>query len=203
MANYSAIKYNFNLPTGTTNGSGNNIELIKTLTASSSNNLTLVNGASSVVLDDTYKTYLIKFINIHPQTDNVHFKVDGTTDGSNFNVNQHNTIFAAGHNEGGDSTLLEYRTGQDVANATGPLFVQYQGGSADECFSGEMFLFNPSSTTFVKHYLANLQEYHRIDYIFDIHIGGYFNTTSAITGLKFQFSSGNIDAGTIKLYGIR
>ena len=78
MANYSAIKYNFNLPTGTTNGSGNNIELIKTLTASSSNNLTLVNGASSVVLDDTYKTYLIKFINIHPQTDKVHFKVDGT-----------------------------------------------------------------------------------------------------------------------------
>ena len=145
MANYSAIKYNFNLPTGTTNGSGNNIELIKTLTASSSNNLTLVNGASSVVLDNTYKTYLIKFINIHPQTDNVHFKVDGTTDGSNFNVNQTNAIFAAGHNEGGDSTLLEYRSEQDVAEGTGPLFVQYQGGSADECFSGEMFLFNPSS----------------------------------------------------------
>ena len=203
MANYSAIKYNFNLPTGTTNGSGNSIELIKTLTASSSANLTLINGASSVVLDGTYKTYLIKFINIHPQTDNVHFKVDGTTDGSNFNVVQTNSIFAAGQNEGGDSTLFEYRAGQDVAQGTGPLFVQYQGGSADECFSGEMFLFNPSSTTFVKHYSANLQEYHRVDYIFDIHIGGYFNTTSAITGLKFQFSSGNIDAGTIKLYGIR
>ena len=112
-------------------------------------------------------------------------------------------IFAAGHNEAGDSTLLEYRTEQDVAQGTGPLFVQYQGGNADECFSGEMFLFNPSSTTFVKQYSANLQEYHRVDYIFDIHIGGYFNTTSAITGLKFQFSSGNIDSGTIKLYGIR
>tara|TARA_B110000285_G_scaffold225046_1_gene282693 strand:+ start:487 stop:1098 length:612 start_codon:yes stop_codon:yes gene_type:complete len=203
MANYSAIKYNFNLPTGTTNGSGNNLELIKTLTASSSANLTLINGASSVVLDNTYKTYLIKFINIHPQTDNVHFKMDGTTDGSNFNVNQHNTIFAAGHNEGGDSTLLEYRTGQDVANATGPLIVQYQGGSADESFSGEMFLYNPSSTTFVKHYTGRFNEYHRVDYTFDIHVAGYFNNASALTGLKFQFSSGNIDAGTIKLYGIR
>ena len=31
----------------------------------------------------------------------------------------------------------------------------------------------------------------------------YCTTTSAITGFRVNFSSGNIDAGTVKLYGIK
>ena len=36
----------------------------------------------------------------------------------------------------------------------------------------------------------------------DTFIGGYINTTSAIDEVQFKMSTGNIDAGTISLFGI-
>jgi len=190
--------------TGTTTGvtDTNQLVLIKTLTASSSGDLTFVNGASSVVLDNTYKTYLFKFINIHPETDNVDFVINYTTDGTNFNVTQTSTMFAAGHAEDNSATFLEYRTGADVAQGTNPQVAENLGNGNDECFSGELFLFNPSSTTFVKHWQGNTATYNQANYSLNHFSAGYANTTSAVTGVEFKMSSGDIDLGTIKLYGI-
>ena len=179
---------------------------IKKLTASSSSTLSFVDGASSVVLDDTYKEYLFTFNNIHPDTDDRYFEFNGSIDsGSNYNVTKTTTIFIAAHNESSDGTDLTYRTGQDLAQST-----DYQkllsygtvGGDNDQSLSGYLHLFNPSSTTFVKHFMSRTSASDPTDYQIDSYIAGYFNTTSAINAVTFRMASNNIQSGDICLYGI-
>ena len=204
MANYSAIKYNFNLPTGTTNGSGNSIELIKTLTADdSATNLTFVNGASNVVLDATYKTYLFKLINIHPKTNDTNFTVNFRDGGTNYDATKTSTAWQALHPESGGPSV-GYVTADDLSQATGEqILFEGLGGDADQSLSGEMFLFNPSSTTFIKHYMYRACNSQQSDQFRVAYKAGYCNVTAAIDGVKFTINSGNIESGTIKLYGIR
>jgi len=177
---------------------------IKTLTASSSSTLSFVHGSSDVVLDSTYPIYVFKFINIHPATNDILFEFNLSTDsGSNYNVAKTTTLFRARHTEGG-STELVYRTHDDLAQGT-----DYQhlttglGNDNDQSVNGTLHLFNPSSTTFVKHFLIDNNESHEGDGSSRNLIGGYGNTTSAVDAVQFRMSSGNIDAGTIKLYGIK
>jgi len=179
---------------------------IKTLTASSSATLSFVDGSNDVVLDSTYPIYRFEFISIHPQNDGsgINFSFNGSTDsGSNYNVTKTTSSFFAQHSEG-DDTDLRYEPSLDLAQDTGfqPL-TNFQGNDNDQSSSGEMFLFNPSSTTFVKHFLTKTNNVTASDYSVNLFIGGYFNTTSAINGIQFKFGSGNIDSGTIKLYGIK
>ena len=177
---------------------------IKKLTASSSANLTFVNGASNVILDSTYKEYLFTFNNLHPATDGVETHVNFTTDGTNFNVTKTSTVFDAEHNEADDYANLSYNTAMDLAQGTGDQQIgRSTSNNNDSCISGTLHLFNPSSTTFVKHYIATSNEAHTAPRSSNFYIGGYCNTTSAITGVRFDFSSGNIDSGSIKLYGIK
>ena len=181
--------------------------LIKTLTASSSGTLSFVHGASSVVLDGTYKKYIFKFINIHPQTDAQHFSFQSSINtGSSYGVTATTTLFRAYHNEGDSSAGLAYRADYDLAQSTN--FIPFSDGIAtgngnDECVAGYLHLYNPSSTTFVKHFTACFNEYHQADFSINGFIGGYFNTTSAVNAIRFQMSSGNIDSGIIKLYGVK
>ena len=180
------------------------VVLIKTLTASSSANLSFVHGTSDVVLDSTYPIYLFKCINIHPASDNQKFNVNFTTDGTNYNVTKTTTLFRAQHNEGDGDTSLAYDTGDDTAQGTGDQMLSTEiGADNDQCSSGELWLFNPSSTTFVKQFMSNFNGVMNIDYSNQDIMAGYCNTTSAVTGARFLFASGNIDAGTIKLYGIK
>ena len=175
---------------------------IKKLTASSSGTLSFVDGASSVVLDSTYKEYLFTFKDVHPATNASQFLVNYTTDGTNFNATQTSTMFAHGHAEDDSATLLEYRGGADVAQGVDPRLAENLGNGNDECFSGTMCLFNPSNTTFVKHWLGNTAAYNQANYSLNHFSAGYVNTTSAVTGVQFKMNSGNIDAGDICLYGI-
>ena len=177
---------------------------IKKLTASSSANLSFVNGSSDVVLDSTYKEYLFTFNNIHPANNDIVFQFNMSADGgSNYNVTKTTTVFRAYHAEGGGSTALEYRTGEDLAQGTGNQYLcTGQGNGNDESLVGTLHLFNPSSTTFVKHFIANFNNYHESDITQNYYIAGYANTTSAVNALQFSFGSGNIDAGDICLYGI-
>jgi len=186
-------------------GSDGSMILIKTLTASSSATLSFVDGTDDVVLDNTYPIYLFKFINMHPQTDNVHFEFNMSVDtGSNYNVTKTTTHFDALHNESGSAAGLTYLTARDLAQGTGfKTLVEEVGGSGDESCSGELYLFNPSSTTFVKHFISRINNYRRSDYSADHYTAGYGNTTSAVDAVQFKMSSGNIDAGTIKLYGLK
>jgi len=188
-------------------GAAESLTHIKTLTASSSATLSFVNGSSDVVLDSTYPIYLFKFINIHPATDGVDFTFQGSTDtGSNYGVTTTHAYFNAYHNEGGSAASLGYETVADLAQSTNEIELireQKLSGDNDHCGTGELFLFNPSSTTFVKHYISRTQANHNADYSMDSYIGGYLNTTSAIDAIRFKVNSGNIDAGTIKLYGLK
>ena len=184
---------------------GGSMVLIKTLTASSSSTLSFVHGSSDVVLDSTYPIYLFKFINIHPATDNTEFQFNGSDDDSShsYDVTKTTTFYRAYHDEGDSATALEYQTSKDLAQSTGFQTLAEYGNDNDQSTSGELYLFNPSSTTFVKHFLARNHYYGHDDQSSDDYIAGYCNVTAAIDGVQFAFASGNIDAGTIKLYGIK
>ena len=177
---------------------------IKKLTASSSANLSFVDGASSVVLDNTYKEYLFTFKDIHPATDDVGFMFNLSIDGgSNYNVTKTTTYFNAFHNEGDTLTSVQY-SDYDLAQNTGNQYLANDsvGNDNDQCASGFLHLFNPSSTTFVKHFIARVNHTHENQFTVDQNIAGYANTTSAVDGVRFSMESGNIDAGDICLYGI-
>jgi hypothetical protein len=179
--------------------------LIKTLTASSSSTLDFVHGTSSVVLDGTYKEYVFKFINCHPATDNVAFKVNfSINSGSNYNVTKTTTFFRAYHNEAGNDQGLTYSTGNDLAQQTDNQILQTDiGNGNDESLCGTLTLYDPSSTTFVKHFMARTNSNNYAAYSPDDFVAGYLNTTSAINGVQFSFSSGSISTGTIKMYGVK
>jgi len=180
--------------------------LIKTLTASSSGTLSFVDGSSDVVLDNTYPVYLFKFINMHPATDNVNFTVNFRDGGSAYDATKTSTSFGAYHDEGDSATGVNYEGSFDLAQSTSAQILGIGGSIGngnDESLTGTLHLFNPSSTVFVKHYISNIHFYNKDNYAINSFIAGYCNVTAAIDGVQFAMSSGNIDAGTIKLYGIK
>ena len=178
--------------------------LIKEQTASSSASISFVDGSGGVVFDNTYPIYLFKWINAHPATDDSRLEIQGTTDGSNYNTASTTTFFRSLHKEDGSTSAVQYETAHDEAQTTGFIDIDASiGNDNDQSTSGELFLFNPSSTTFVKHFISKSNSSSSGDFQVNTFVGGYFNTTSAITGIQFKQSSGNIDAGTIKLYGIK
>ena len=181
---------------------------IKTITASSSSTVSFVHGSSSVVFNNTYPVYCIKGIQIHPSSsDELGF--NGSIDtGSNYNVTKTTTHFYAIHAENGTQGHIYYNASEDIAQGTGfqNLTSASQIGTGnDDCADGELWIFNPSSTTYVKHFLARFayMDSRSPQYVYDCFTAGYFNTTSAIDAVQFKMGSGNIDAGTFKLYGIK
>ena len=176
---------------------------IKKLTASSSSTLSFVDGSSDVVLDNTYKEYLFTYKNMHRSTGTSFFQFDMSVDGgSNYNLQKTTTHFYTYHNEGGGGdTTVGYVDGWDKANGTGSQRLSNGNNGNDESTSGYLRLFNPSSTTFVKHFMARSISNNGV-YLEDNYTAGYGNTTSAVDAIKFEFSSGNIDTGDICLYGI-
>ena len=206
------VKYNNNSISAVTSAASipsGAMTLIKTLTASSSATLSFVDGSSDVVLDSTYPIYKFSFVNMHPATDSVFFQVNFSTDsGSNYNVTKTTTVFDAYHRENDTSQGLTYNSSNDLAQSTSfqNLTPEVQlGNDNDASISGSLFLFNPSSTTFVKHFMYEGNFMSALDPTWSInpYIAGYCNTTSAVDAVQFKMSSGNIDAGTIKLYGIK
>ena len=199
-----AIKFNSSANGFETGSAGGAMNTIKKLTASSSSTLSFVDGSSDVVLDNTYKEYIFVFNNMHPATDGANFTFQGSTDsGSNYNTTMTTTYFTAFHNEAGNDQSLTYETGRDLAQSTSfKTLINEVGNDNDQCCSGFLHLFNPSSTTFVKHFICNINSYFNSNYTMYAFTAGYFNTTSAIDALQFKMSSGNVDSGTITLYGI-
>ena len=202
MATYQDSRYNIALPSG----SGGAITLIKTLTASSSATLSFVDGSDDVVLDNTYRTYIFKIINCHPSQqggDGDEFTVGFRDGGSSYDATKTTTFFSAVHGEDGTGGAVAYRTSHDLAQSTGfqPLS-NASGSDSDEGVSGELRLYSPSSTTYVKHFMARVNSYGNYPINVDSHIAGYCNVTAAIDGVQFMYDSGNIASGTIKLYGV-
>jgi hypothetical protein len=182
------------------NAAGGTLTLLSTQTASASANISFTTG-----LDSTYDEYIFKFINIHPATDNAEFQFNMSTDsGSNYNVTKTTTFFLAQHDEADTYTSLEYSTSRDLAQGTGNQFLSVGvGNDADQNVNGSLTLFNPSSTTYVKHYISTTNSSQGSDYSVNSYSAGYGNTTSAVNAVRFIMSSGNIDDGIIKLYGVK
>ena len=204
MGTYTDIRYDYNLPAGF----GGALKLIKTQTVSSAvGSIVFVDGTDGVVLDDTYRTYMFTFSSMHPATDGAEFRFNVSIDtGSNYNVAKTSSLFQAIHSEDNGTAVLEISAGASLNQQTTgqPLTVGLGGAVADESLSGTLHLFSPSSTTFVKHYMSNCNSYYPDGdgLSANSHIGGYANTTSAVDAVEFKMNSGNIDAGTIKMYGI-
>jgi len=179
--------------------SGGAMTFISKSTASSSSTINFTSG-----IDSTYKEYIFVFKDIHPATDNVNFTFNMSIDGgSNYNVTKTTSVFYATHLENDGGQELAYLTQRDLAQSTSDQQISSElGNGSDECTSGYLQIFNPSSSVFVKHFLSSLSDntFHERCSRWDV--AGYGNTTSAVDAVQFKMSSGNIDAGTITLYGI-
>ena len=184
---------------------GGKMTFIKKLTASDTADLTFVNGASSVVLDSTYKEYIFFFDNIHVSTDDAMLTVgfrDGSTD---YDATKTTSVFRAYHFENDGGAGVGYQTGEDLAQSTGfQRLGQFQGNGNDASGAGYMHLFNPASTTYIKHFISNYTHHYTNAAPGNIHnhVSGYCNVTAAIDAVQFKLSAGNFDQGVIRLYGI-
>jgi len=195
LANNSSLANITSLPASITGGA---LTLVSSQTASSSATIDFTSG-----IDSTYDSYVFKLINIHPSSNPGIISFQGTTDGTNYNTTITSTVFRAYHNESGSSSALQYAVNFDQAQGTGLQNLDSGSGNAsDKASSGTLQIFAPSSTTFVKHFIANFSNVNDGDFNHNVFVAGYFNTTSAITGIRFQMDSGNIDDGIIKMYGV-
>lgn len=174
--------------------------LISTFTSDGSDaNATFTSG-----IDSTYKEYLFVFNNIHVQNNGTILTFHPSTDGgSSFGVATTNTFVESQHNEANTIAQLTYDGDKDQAQNTGLIYFGPAGDSDnDGSTSGILRLYNPSSTTFVKHYISAMQGMEN-DNISTLVLGaGYINTTSAVNAMRFQLSSGEIQGGTIDLFGV-
>ena len=177
---------------------GDGITLISSQTASNSASISFTTG-----IDSTYRTYLFKFINIHALTNTDLFRFNMSTDGgSNYNVTKTSTWFEAYHSESGAGGAITYDVSSDLAQSTSDQrIVRAMYTASDANASGYMYLFNPSSTTYVKHFMSNCNNVQYEDYSQQYIMAGYGNTTSAINAIIFRMETGNFN-GTIQMYGI-
>ena len=184
------------LPSGV---SGSSLVLLETKTASSDGTLSFTSG-----IDSTYKEYIFKFIDIHPSANDKELQVGFRDGGTDYDATKTTTFFNALHYENDSSTSLAYVAGHDQAQSTGflKIITTGLGNDNDQCCAGQLHLFDPSSTTFVKHFISRGTAAHQEDLTQDVYVAGYCNTTTAIDGVQFKMSSGNIDSGTIKMYGV-
>ena len=192
--------------------SSGSVKFIKKITASSDATISFVHGSSSVVFDSTYKEYLFTFKNIHPAANACDFLFQFSTDsGSSYGVAMTTTCFQAYHQEDDNPANLNFRTGtvnslgndtnfQSISTADGI------GNDNDQCLDGFLRVFNPSDTTFVKHFMANATHYTNDNASMNTFVAGYINSTSAVNGIQFKMNNGssdqNTDSGDICLYGI-
>ena len=183
-------------PSGLTGGA---LNLISTQTASSSSTISFTSG-----IDSTYDVYMFKFYDIHTSSaGDLTFQADTGTN-TNYNQTITSTLFQSIHSEDGTSEAgLAYVSANDQSQGTAFQDIYLNAGNGnDECIAGTLHLFDPSNTTFVKHFISRIQGYHNANSSFEYFCAGYINTTTALTRAQFKFSSGNIDSGTIKLYGV-
>ena len=194
MANFNTIRYN------NPYSAAGNLVKISSATASSDSTISFTSG-----IDSTYKEYIFYFVNIHPSA-NGFFGFNASVDsGSNYNVTKTSSAFYAYHAESDSEAGLTYDTGQDLAQSTGRqnLSSGQIGVGSDDSFNGCLYLFNPSSTTFVKHYISSSSYSQKGPANEQAYIAGYCNTTSAVNAIQFSQSTGNIDSGTIIMYGVK
>ena len=204
---FGLVKHNNNSLSAITSGgqlTQGKMTLLQTQTASSSSSVDFTSN-----IDSTYPIYVFKIINAHPSSDDVKLNVNFRDGGSNFDATKTTTAFAAGHYENDSAYVLQYESTKDLAQSTSKQPIQintFKGSVNDASVCTTLHLFNPSSTTFVKHFIVrsvNMGNDGSNAFVDDNYFAGYCNVTAAIDGVRFQMDSGNIDSGTFKMYGIK
>ena len=195
-----ALKWNASANGFETGDIGGSMVLLSTQTASSSANISFTSG-----IDSTYKEYIFKLINIHSVDNSANLVFNLSVDsGSNYNVTKTSSAFAAWHKEDDSGTSFAYNTGNDLAQSTSGQRILF--GGLDNANDGNgcatLHLFDPSNTTFVKHFTCTAVKNSYHPYAWNTFVAGYGNTTSAVDAVQFSLDSGNIETGTFKLYGI-
>ena len=188
------------LPSGV---SGSSLVLLDTVTVTNAGNITF-DGSLATGFSSAYKEYIFKLIDIHPAATGADYTFQvGTASDTDFDQTITSTHFRAFHNEAGNTTSLAYSASHDLAQSTSAqILFNGVGAENDESCVGTLHIFDPTSTTFVKHFIFSGTQYQQSDYAIAHHVAGYFNTTTALDRITFFFSSGN-QAGTIKMYGIK
>jgi len=194
-----AIRFNSSANGLETADAGGSLSLISRSTADGVSSVNITSG-----IDSTYKEYVFIVNNFNPDTSadydlRINFSVDG---GSNYNVTKTTSAFRSYHFESGSSAVLQYSSGEDLAQSTGNQTITgnvgYSGGDESGC--AILHLFDPSNTTFVKHFTSVANRYSADPVSGQVFIGGYANTTSAINAIQFNAAAA-FDA-TIDMYGV-
>jgi len=172
--------------------------LITTNTSSNAASSSFTSG-----IDSTYKLFIFKFFDCNPATDATQFGFQGNASSqSGYNETITSSYFYPYHYESDAAANLQYDGVQDQAQGTAfQSLSNDMGNDADQSVSGTLWLFNPSNTTYVKHFYSRANHAGAGDYSSEVFAAGYFNVTAAITNIQFKMSSGNFD-GTIKMYGV-
>ena len=196
------VKYNNNSISSLTSAgqlASGSLVPISEQTASGSASISFTTG-----IDSSYPIYRFEFININPANDSGAFTFNMSTDGgSNYNVTKTTTMFHSFHSENDSETLFGYLSSYDQAQSTAFTFLaENTGNESDECLSGSMTLFNPSSSVFVKHFISNCNTNSAQSDCRQWFVAGYGNISTPVNSIQFKINSGNFD-GTIKLYGIK
>jgi len=175
------------------------VVLLSTQTASGASEISFTSGITS-----TYGEYIFKVYNFNPGTDTTNLQFEVSDDaGSSYGLTKTSSSFYTYHKEDDSAAALAYNGTLDIAEGSGAQGVVYGvGNGADESAAGELHLFNPSSTTYVKHYISKFTSLRDDDQNSVWFIGGYVNDTSAVTALKFTASSGTFD-GKFKMWGVK
>ena len=196
FANNNSMSAITSTPSGVGGGS---MALISTQTASSSSTISFTSG-----IDSTYKEYIFKYIGVHPSSDGQNFQVNFRDGSTAYDATKTTTVFLASNAEDESHAELAYKASNDLAQSTNfQNLAESVGADNDQCVSGQLHLFDPSNTTFVKHYICRTSNLHDSELAIDFLSSGYANTTSAIDAIQFKMASGNIDSGTIDMYGVK
>ena len=177
------------------------------ITTNTSSNAASSSFTSSI--DSTYKLYIFKFYDVNPATDNGNFGFQvNVVDASGYNETITSTLFNADHAEDDATGALQYVAAQDQAQGSAfQTIIMEVESAADGSGAGELFLFSPSNTTYVKHFYSRAMHmisassgYGKVG-ARDDYVAGHFNVTGAIDDIQFKFNNGNMD-GVIKMYGV-
>ena len=194
MATYNAIKYNVDYA-----GKAGSLVPISDTTISSDSNVILT-------IDGTYDEHFIIFNAVHPASANENFGVNFRSTGSSgsFNVGKQTAFYICTQEENGSGETFAYQSGKDIANnGTGDAEIGSSLGNANhDGISGYMSIFNAGSTTFQKSFFIVADETHGGNIQIMSFVSGYVRTTDALTGIRFRMSSGNLDSGSIQLFGV-
>ena len=193
-----ALKFNSSANGFETGDAGGSMKFISKQTASSSSTINFTSG-----IDSTYKEYIFVFNNIHASA-NGYFTVNFRDGSSAYDASKTTTMIYTMHKEDDGLDNITGLAGNSLGNSTAVqrLTDNEMGTNNEDALCGYLHLFNPSSTTFIKHFFGRIQWKSGTPSSHDVYVSGYCNVTAAIDGAQFDMSSGNIDSGTITLYGI-